>query len=404
MLYTQGKTDCKPAEIGYNADRLNVRNKHFQIGIDTGEIQCATYCISRKEKVFAHAGIGKKSFRTDDDTLVLPDSPQWIASITKTFVAVAIMKLVEDGLTRLDVPVGQILPQFDTPPFNQINLFHLLTHTSGLHADGGCFENKYQTNYWKTMHDAYKLHDFEKNSEFDWIAAALGTIGSGMRTPPEKEWAYCNFGFTILGAVIEKLTGIHAHKYIEDEICKPLGLHDTMFEGSITAEIAKRSIIHDEEGEKYFDNIINGSVEKNAEDSPWEKYNIPSTGGGMLSTVGDLVRYGNMVLNNGQLGETRILGRKAVEKMTALAADLPDYCWFNGGGARGYAVGFDRRNGIAFTMSENTIMHEGSGSCAMYIDPTEELVAAWIIPMVDQSQWYPRLQFSTVNVIWSGLL
>jgi len=315
MLYTQGKTDCKPAEIGYNADRLNVLNKHFQIGI---------------------------------------------------------------------------------------NLFHLLTHTSGLHADGGCFENKYQSNYWKTMHDAYKLHDFEKNGEFDWISAALGTIGSGIRTPPEKEWAYCSFGFTILGAVIEKLTGIHAHKYIEDEICKPLGLHDTMFEGSITPEIAKRCIVHDEEGEKYFNNIINGV--SNAEDSPWEKYNIPSTGGGMLSTVGDLVRYGNMVLGGGRLGETRVLGRKTIEKMTALVANLPDYCWFNGGGARGYAVGFDRRNGIAFTMSENTIMHEGSGSCAMYIDPTEELVAAWIIPMVDQSQWYPRLQFSTVNVIWSGLL
>jgi len=155
MLYTQGKTDCKPSEVGYDEKRLDVLNNHLQRVIDDGEIQCATYCISRKGKIFAHSGIGKKSFRKDDDTPVQPDSTRYIASITKVFTAVATMKLVEDGYTRLDIPVGEILPQFNTPSYNGVTLFQLLTHTSGMHADGGCFENKYQSNYWKLIDDAY---------------------------------------------------------------------------------------------------------------------------------------------------------------------------------------------------------------------------------------------------------
>ena len=66
MLYTQGKIDCKPVDVGYNEKRLDVLNTHLQRLIDDGEIQCATYCVSRKGKVFAHGAVGKKSFRKDD--------------------------------------------------------------------------------------------------------------------------------------------------------------------------------------------------------------------------------------------------------------------------------------------------------------------------------------------------
>jgi CubicO group peptidase (beta-lactamase class C family) len=397
MLYTQGKTECKPAEIGYNEQRIEVLNKHLQGLIDDGEIQCATYCISRKGKIFAHGAIGKKSFRKEDNTPVQPDSLRYIASVTKTFTAVAIMKLVEDGVIRLDTPIGEILPQFNTPPYNSINLFHLLTHTSGMYADGGCFENKYQSSYWSLIDSAYKLHDSEKDGEFDWITAALGTIGSGLRVKPDTEWAYCTFGFVILGVVIEKLTGISAHQYIEDNICKPLGLKDTTF--NTTVEMAKRYIITDEELEKGINDIINGTYEPR-----WigEKLKIPSTGGGLDGTAYDLNRFANMLLSNGTLDGVRILGRKAVEKMTTLASALPNYCWGANEKERFYGVGFDMRNGPGFTYSKESFQHEGSGACAMYIDPKEELAAAWIVPFAKEG-WFSRALFSVQNVIWSGL-
>jgi len=399
MLYTQGKTDCRPSEVGYNEQRLEVLNNHLQRVIDDGEIQCAAYCVSRKGKVFAHGAVGKKSFRKDDNTPVQPDSIRYIASITKVFTAVAIMKLVEDGFTRLDIPVGEILPQFNTPPYNGVTLFQLLTHTSGMHTDDGCFDNKYQSSYWKMIDDAYKLCGPSKKNKFDWLAAALSTIGNGFRIKPDTEWAYCSFGFVVLGAVIEKLTGIHAHKYIEDNICIPLGMKDTVFD--ITAEMAKRYIVSDERLEKYINNVINGTARE--ENGPWGKFKIPSTAGGLNSTVYDLSRFGNMMLSGGTLNGARVLGRKAVEKMTTVAAALPNYCWNSKEKERYYGVGFDMRNGPAFTFSQGTFMHEGSRACSLYIDPKEELVAAWIVPFAKEG-WFSRALFNVQNIIWSGLV
>ena len=398
MLYTQGKTDCGPREAGYNEQRLDVLNRHFQRLIDDKEIQCAAYCFSRKGRVFAHGAVGKKLFRKNDNTPAQPDSIRYIASITKTFTATAIMKLVEDGVTRLDVSVGEILPQFNSPPYNAVNLFNLLTHTSGLHADKGCFENKHQLTYWDMIERGYRLHKTE-DGEFDWIAAALSSIGNGFRVKPNTEWAYCSFGYTILGAVIEKLTGMSAHKFIEDNITKPLGMKDTVFD--LTPGMAERFIVTDEELEKVINSVINGTYEPQ-----WigEKLKIPNTGGGLNGTAYDLVRFGNMMLFGGTFEGTRILGRKAVEKMTTPAIhNKPDYCWNANTQDRGYGIGFDMRNGIEFSFSQNTFLHEGSGACAMYIDPKEEFAAAWIVPYVVDG-WFGRAQYNTQNIIWSGIL
>jgi len=400
MLFTTGKIDCKLADVGYDEKRLEVLNNHFQKLINDGEIQCATYCVSRKGKVFANGAIGKKSFRTEDNTPVQPDSIRWIASITKVFTAVAVMKLVEDGITRLDIPVGEILPQFNTPPYNGVTLFQLLTHTSGMYADGGCFDNKYQTNYWKMIEDAYKLCDEEKKKDFDWLTAALGTIGNGFRVKPDTEWAYCSFGFVILGVVIEKLTGISAHKFIEDNICKPLGMNDTQFD--LTPERIKRFIVTDEEFEKYCKDFVSGNIK---EENKWigEKLKIPSTGGGLDSTAFDVNRFGNMMLFGGTFGGARILGRKAAEKMTSIAVTYPNYCWGAKETERNYGIGFDMRGGPAFTFSDGTYMHEGAGACSLYIDPKEELVAAWIVPFAKEG-WWSRALFNVQNIIWSGLM
>ncbi|MCL2184729.1 MAG: beta-lactamase family protein [Treponema sp.] len=397
MNYNQGKTVCKPKEVDYDENRIEVLNKHLQSLIDAGELQCASYCVSRYGKIFMHGSLGTKSFKSDDKTPLTPDCVNFVASITKVFTAVAVMKLVEDGRIRLDTGVGEILPQFNTPPFNGITLFQLLTHTSGMHADNGCFPNKYQSDYWDNIAKAYKLCAEDKKKDFDWIEASLGTIGSGFRIKPDTEWAYCSFGFTILGAVIEKITGLFAHKYIEDNICKPLKMNDTSFD--ITHDMAKRFIVSSlrDDIQERIDNALNGKTE---EDPLWDK--IPSTGGGLNSTPYDINRFGNMMLSGGTLDGTRILGRKAVEKMTTLAVEYPNYCWGANEKARYYGVGFDMRNGPAFSHSKGTYMHEGWGYCSLYVDPIEKLVAAWFVPYAKEG-WFPRALYNVQNIIWSGL-
>ncbi|MCL2109284.1 MAG: beta-lactamase family protein [Oscillospiraceae bacterium] len=399
MLYTQGKTQCNPAEIGYDEKRLVVLNEFFQTLIDDGEIQCAMYCLSRRGKVFAQGAVGRRIFDEDCVEAAQPDSVRYIASITKVFVAVAIMKLVEDGLTRLEVPLGEILPQFNSSPFNGIALFHLLTHTSGMHPDGGCFNNKHDPGgYWhfiETAYEAYKNDKSEDKGEFDWISAALA---HGVRMEPDKQWLYCSFGFVILGEIIHKLTGIHAHKYIEDFICKPLGLKDTAFE--LTPEMAKRYIIPNQDTREYINDIISGK--QSEKDMPWAA--IPSTGGGMKSTAYDLMRFGNAIMFGGSIDGARILGRKAVEKMLAPAIHgKPDYCWGANESDRQYGIGFDLRDGAQFTLSPGSYQHGGAGHCELFVDPKEELVAAWFVPYAKDG-WFPRATWNVHNIIWSGLL
>ena len=110
-----------------------------------------------------------------------------------------------------------------------------------------------------------------------------------------------------------------------------------------------------------------------------------------------------MMLSGGTLDGARILGRKAVEKMTTLAiSNIPDNCWKANNPDRGYGIGFDMRKGPAFTFSPGTFMHEGWGYSSLYIDPKEEMAAAWFVPFT-RNDWFSRAQWSTQNVIWSGI-
>ncbi len=392
MLFSKGKTECNPIEVQYDESRLEVLNNHIDEIIADGEILCASYCITRKNKVIAHNGIGKQSYREDDDRTIPYNAVHYIASITKIFTSVAIMKLVEDGKIRPDQPVYEILPQFKNAPFNVITVFDLLTHTSGMHPDDGCFPEEPAISAWRLIENAYKQHNKE-DGEFDWIAAALL---NGVRMAPGKEWAYCSFGFIILGAIIEKVTGMKAETYIEDNITKPLGMKDTTFDFDKTDK--SRWIVQNE----HWYNKLNGKG-ADADDEPWSR--IPDTGGGLYSTAYDLSLFGRCMMNKGTLNGVRILGRKAVEKMTTLAIhDIPDYCWGAKTKSRGYGIGFDMRKGPAFTFSGGTFNHEGAGACSLYIDPSEELVAAWFVPYKDMGGWHPRAMWNVQNVIWSGLM
>ena len=396
MLFEKGKLDCDPIEVGYDKSREEVLLRHFEKMMERDEIQCASYCVARKGKIILHGAVGPRSFEEGCTEPLHVDTVHPIYSITKCITGVAIMKLVEDGLARLDTLVGEILPQFAKPPYDKITLFHLLTHTSGMKADEGVFEDAYFIGPWEFIEEANK--HAKKGEEVDWIAQGLR---AGMTKLPGKEWQYCTFGFVILGAVIEKLSGQFANDYIEEHILKPLGMKDSGF--TISKDMASRMIYRDEKKKQQMQEIEEGKRSGyDDEGTMWE--NVPDTGGGLYSTPYDLVWFGNMMLGNGRLGDVRILGRKTVEKMTAYSLhNTPDHCWGANEPNRQYGVGFDMRKGVGFHYSEGTYMHEGYGACSLIIDPVEEMVAAWFVPF-QNDQWYAHGLYNVGNIIWSGLI
>ena len=392
MIITQGKLDCQPAEASFDESRIPVLQAHFSRMMERGEIRGASYCAARNGKVFLHGAVGTRHYEKDDDAM-LATTVHPIASITKVFTAVAIMKLIEDGYTRLDVPVREILPQFAEPPYQNITLQHLLTHTSGIWPDGGCFPSKYHVSPWDYLEQANAAYDPAK--PFDWLSVALQC---GMRREPGQEWQYCSFGFAVLGSVIEALSGQKAEDFITKTIIETLQMHDTVFE--LTPALAKRCVLHNAQEAEIYATFENGTFTRKP--SVWD--HVPGTAGALCSTPYDLVRFGNMMLGNGTLDGVRILGRKTVEKMrTRALCNVPDYCWGANEPDRGYGIGFDMRTGPAYLYSDGTIMHEGAGSCSLNIDPKEGLVAAWFVPYLNDA-WYADGLYNVNNILCSGLL
>lgn len=392
MEVLQGKVDCRPEETGYDSSRIEALNEHFQRLIDKEIIFGAEYTISHKGKVIANASLGKGSKIAD--VKMQPDTIFATASLTKVITSVAVMKLIEDGYLRLDSKASEVLPQFAEKPFDGITLLHLLTHTSGLYPDGGCF-NEAVPDAWDLMDAAYRLWD--RKGEFDWIKAG---ISGGLHYPTGTQWQYSSFCFVLLGEIITRVSGQHANDYIREKILKPLAMADTNF-GCTTPEMAKRAFVRSEDEKKMFDAIIAGEPMEN-DDSFWSK--LPGTAGGLRSTTNDLIRFANMLLGNGRLGDVRILGRKTVEKMTTQQLhNVPDHCWGADEPNRLYGVGFDMRQGSAYTYSQGTFMHEGAGASSLDIDPKEQLAAAWFVPW-DKGEWCPDPLYNVQNIIWSGLI
>lgn len=392
----QGMTDCSPKDVDYDASRLDVLKKHFIRLMDEKKIHAATYCIARHGQIFAHGAIGLASRKENETKLVQPDTVFGIASETKTFTAVAIFKLVEDGLIRLDDPVCYYLPQFKEKPFDTITIYQLLTHTSGLYPDENCFPNKYHKDAWDLIYS--ESERLNKSNDFDWLSVALG---SGLKERPGTQWMYCSFGFVVLGAVISAVTGKFVHSYIEDEIIKPLGMTDSGF--CMTKKMAERAFIYDTRQEEWLKRVAAGECSGTEDEGTiWEK--VPQTGGGLSSTAKDMVRYGNMLLGKGRLGDVRILGRKAFEKMTTSSLhNIPDFCWGANTLDRKYGIGFDMRDGEPYTWSKGTFYHEGAGACSLIMDPVEDITAAYFVPFVGDG-WYSDGLYNTHNIIWSGIL
>ncbi|OPZ88019.1 MAG: D-alanyl-D-alanine carboxypeptidase precursor [Firmicutes bacterium ADurb.Bin419] len=395
MKIIQGKIESEPQETCYDKSRLDVLNRHLQRLIDNQMISGAIYTISHKGKIIANASLGAGS-RVSNKKMK-PDTVFKVHSITKTFTAVAIMQLVEDGYIRLDTKVGEILPQFSKPPFDTITIMHLLTHTSGLYPDSGCFPESSPKSPWDLIETAEKLWD--KTSQFDWISEG---ISPGLRTPAGTHWQYCSFGFAILGEIITKVSGLFAHDYIMERIIRPLNMNDTGF--VLTPDMAKRCFIDDENNKQWLSDVASGKSDGNEDKGTiWE--NIPHTGGGLFSTTSDLIRFANAMLYGGRLGDVRILGRKALEKMTTNQLhNIPDKCWGANVSNRLYGVGFDMRQSDAFTYSEGTFIHEGYGASSMYIDPKEELAAVWFVPFSNIEFWAADPLYNVHNIIWSGLI
>ncbi|MDD5934494.1 MAG: serine hydrolase [Clostridiales bacterium] len=385
--------EATPEEVDYDSSRISVLKRHLQKLVDDNTIMGSSYCIARKNKLIACDAVGYKHYKKLEDWKMEYDTVMKAASVTKLFTAVAVFQLVEDGLLRLDEPMAKYIPQMDFDPFREITIANVLTHTSGMWPDGGCFPNEKYVDYWEKI-DECKPGD-------DWIKAAMTC---GVRRRPNEEWMYCSFGYVMLGVLISNVSGEFAEDYIMNHIVKPLGMTNTAFHP--TKEMFLKHLIYepsDEEFVKKYGKAIVEGLAMEEEATIWNE--VPNTGGGLHTTVTDLIKFGQMLCNGGRYQGVRILGRMSIEKMSEQRLiHIPNYTWGSKDQERLYGLGPDLRRGDAIITSDKFFFHEGAGALCVAIDPKVELTAAWFVPYMNRESWFPECLLNVKNIIWSGIM
>jgi N-acyl-D-amino-acid deacylase len=180
----------------------------------------AALAIAKDGKLLVARGYGWAN--QANDTVVEPDTLFGIASLSKTITALAVLKLVQQGRLKLDEPAFKLLSHIKPyrgapvdPRLHRITVRHLLQHAGGWdHAKSGDPVN------WTTRLQ-YERKDRTPVSPEFLISEAM-TLKLDFE--PGTDSKYSNFGFIVLGEVIEKASGTSYEKYVHDHVIKPAGM------------------------------------------------------------------------------------------------------------------------------------------------------------------------------------
>lgn len=181
----------------------SVFQRKFRLERFNGNVLIAQQGVILYQKQFGYAQIQEK------DTLV-EDSKFQLASLSKTFTAVALLKLVEEGKVSLEDSVKKFFPQF---PYSGIQIKSLLSHRSGL------------PNYAYVLTDSVrKRNPYPSNAD---ILRWYCTVKPKLYNIPNRYFSYSNTNYSLLASIIEKVSGISFESFLNKNIFKPLGMNDT---------------------------------------------------------------------------------------------------------------------------------------------------------------------------------
>ncbi|QQR86045.1 MAG: beta-lactamase family protein [Flavobacteriales bacterium] len=251
------------------------------------------------------------------------NSPAYIASVTKVFVAQAIMQLAQDGKVDLDAPVRTYLPRFrlaDSTASATITIRDLLAHRKGLES-------------WAiTFGEAYTG---QMNDERYYRLLS--------QVEPGSEFSYSNLHYTLLGKVIESVTGLSWKQYVEDRVFAPSVMRSTHAAVATLADSrAMRPLEHGLDGYRMPDERKTDRTMHAA--------------GGVVSTCEDLLRWLHMHMHDGRDANGPVISGIVVRSMYESQVALPEEHPFIPGQSRtGWGLGWMLREHRGATF----VVHNG---------------------------------------------
>lgn len=378
--------------------------------LDSGKLPHAQLLIARDGRIvhFSHQGAARDGGAAVDESTLFR-----IASMTKPITSIAFMMLVEEGLVALDTPVHHVLPElkgvgvyagggggvpFQTRPTAQpMRMVDLLRHTSGLTYS---FQNR--TNVDAAYREG-RIESWHGNLTLDEFVAALGKLP--LEFSPGEEWNY-SVSTDVLGAVVQRVSGLSLDRFFAERIFAPLGMHDTFFQvpQDKIHRLSDCWTMQEGKGRVLYDR---------GDASAWARFpKLVSGGGGLVSTALDYHRFNTMLLNRGELDGVRIVSPKTIDLMTTnhlpggsdLAAMSRALFSEATNAGTGFGLGFAINLDVAKTLipgSAGEFYWGGMFSTAFFVDPVERISMVFMTQL-SPSMLYPiRRELKTL--IYSAL-
>lgn len=275
LLYISG---CSSSSPGCTDTILEGRSAAKEVMEQTGASSISLALIDGEQVVWAETfGLADKTSQAAPSANTL----YCIGSTSKMVAAIAVMKLVDQGLISLDRPLKEYITSFSmaSPEYTQVTVRMLLDHSAGF--PGGEYRNS----------------ETSAPLPFSFSAQALETIKSQrLKHEPGYMSVYANDGFTLIEQLVSAVTGKSYAQFVQEEIFTPLGMNTSRYPLDYFPEesFAKRY----------------------ADDTPQPQLFLNSFGsGGLYSTPMDMAKIAMMFLGKGRVGTVRILSEASVAAM-----------------------------------------------------------------------------------------
>jgi len=375
-------TFVDPEEVGFSSEQLGKIESYFQGRVDRGEIAGIVTLVARDGKIAHLSAVGYQN--VEQRVPMETDSLFRIYSMTKPIASTALMMLYQDGLFQLNDPLSKFIPEFadlrvlrdPSGPLDETvamerepTIQDVLRHTAGF--SHGLGRSEYDDLFVGTG-------IFRPETSLEEMMTALSKVP--LMNQPGSSYRY-SIGPDIALRLVEIISGMAADDYLEQRVFDPLGMDDTGY--VVTSDNAGRlSPIHwMKDGELVAINSENGSPFGGVLVEDWSVNNYTMNheykGGsiGLVSTAEDYWRFAQAMLNGGELGSERIIGRKTVEYMAQNHLTPQQHQTFSP--ALGFGLGFatiEIPSGVSYTTSEGNFYWAGAAATNFWIDPTENIV------------------------------
>lgn len=384
-----GRTSAE--KVGMSSERLERLSALNQKYVDEGKLAGVVTMIARHGKIVHVSAAG--TYGVDNEKPLTEDTLFRIYSMSKPITAVALMTLYEEGAFQLSDPVSKFLPQFEKMKVwkkdhyedaeNQITMHQLLTHTSGLTY--GFHRN---TPVDQRYQDDKLLGAKDLNEFIDKLTKIP------LLFEPGERWHY-SVAADVLGAVAEKISGQSYDAFLKQQIFDPLDMDDTFF--SVPEEKLERFPAN------HWWNAKESKLVAMEKESPINQSFTDTTlfsgGAGLVSTIGDYMKFTEMLRSGGSLNGARILSPKTIQYMTQnhLAATVQatgsgesptinlQSVWKGVGFGLGFGIVTDpAQSGVI--ASPGVYSWGGAAGTIFWIDPEEDLVAIGMMQLMG-SPW-----------------